>query len=130
SAVRLLEQNAARRGPIQTKWSVADFVEQVQVLNGGVIDPEGSADTRLARTSKDLTHDTVGESGRVRKADPRSEVFIVRGRQGRRNAGVSRNHPTFGSGRKLRGLQPGHDGFDLPLGVIPRHAYFPPQAEV
>ena len=118
------------RLPIQAKRGVTYFVEQVQVLNRGVIDAERGADAGLARTAKDLAQCPFAKTGRISKADARSEIVVVRWSERARNTGISRNNPTERRGRELSRLQAGHDGLDFALGVIPRHADFPAQTQI
>src|SRR6185437_8570863 len=102
-AERLLKQDRYRRCPIQAEGSVSHFVEEVQILDGGVVDAEGRADTGLARAAKDLAQDAVGESRRVGQADSRSKV-VVPGRSERLgNARVSREYQALGRTREDSG---------------------------
>ena len=115
------------RLPIQAKRGVTYFVEQVQVLNRGVIDAEGSTNTGLSGTSEDLLQHAIAKSWRIGQADARCEVLVMCWGKRGRNAGIARNNPTERRGRELSRLQAGHDGLDFALGVIPRHADIPAQ---
>src|SRR6476660_9808487 len=56
---RLIEHHRYRRSPIQTKRSVGDFVEEVQVLDRSVVDAVGGTDAGFARASKYLAQNAV-----------------------------------------------------------------------
>src|SRR4029077_15520600 len=42
---RLIKHHRYRRGPVQTKRSVSDLVEEVQILDRGVVETVGRPDT-------------------------------------------------------------------------------------
>src|SRR5579864_6028501 len=50
---RLREINGSRTAPIQAKRRIGNFVKQVQIFHGRVVQPVGRANTGLARSAKD-----------------------------------------------------------------------------
>src|SRR5207302_10672612 len=80
--------------------------------------------------SKDLLQHTIAKPWRIGQADARCEVLVMCWGKRGRNARIARHHPSARGGRELCRLQSGHNGFNLSLRVVPRHAHLPAQAEI
>src|SRR5207247_9368672 len=70
------------------------------------------------------------KAGVLGDGQPRIEVIFQGGSECARNSRIARNHPSQRRSRELCGLQARHDGLNLALRVIPRHAYFPTHTKI
>src|SRR5579871_4367085 len=64
-AERFREVNGAGTRPVQAEGSVSDFVEQIQVFNGRVVQAVGGADAALSGSAENFSQRSVAEAGRV-----------------------------------------------------------------
>src|SRR5450432_3232871 len=94
--------NGIRTGPVQAEGSVAHFVEQVQVLNRGVVQAVGGADAALSRPAKDLAQHSFAKARRVSQTNARSELVVLGGGQGLGNSCIARIYQALGGIRKDR----------------------------
>src|SRR6185312_2499441 len=109
------EQGRFRADPIQAEGSVANFIKQIQILNGGVIDAIRRPNAGLARSSGDFIQKSIMEIGRVCHSGARREIVISRRRKRAWNPGVSRHNPTLWCSREYSRLQTGNNGLNLAL---------------
>src|SRR5262249_10591129 len=106
------------------------LVEQVQVLNRGVVEAKSCPDATLAGSAKNLAQRPFAEARRIGKTDARTEIIVLGWSKRLGNAGVTREYQSFGRKWKDRGLLSGNEGLKFPLRIVPRHAHFPAQAEI
>src|SRR5439155_17220041 len=57
--VGLIKHSRLRRNPIQAERRITDFIEQVQVFDGRVIDTECGKNAGLSRATEDLARKTI-----------------------------------------------------------------------
>ena len=76
NAERLVKHHRYRRGPVETKRSVSNFIEQVQVFDRSVVEAVSSTDAGFARPAKKLAQNPVRKAWRIRQAQSWTEVVI------------------------------------------------------
>src|SRR5271156_3171242 len=112
-SVWLGEVNGTWTGPVQAKGSVSHFIEQIQILNRGVVQPVGGADAAFSRSAKDLAQRSFAKTRRVSQTKARPK-FVVPGRRQRLgNAGIARIYQALGGIRKDGGLLSLNPGLDF-----------------
>src|ERR1700721_2480497 len=84
------EVNGTRTGPVQAEGSVSHFIEEIQVLNRGVVQAVRSADAAFSRPAKDLAQRSFAETRRVSQTKARPKLVVPGRRQRLGNAGVAR----------------------------------------
>src|SRR5450432_1336134 len=99
-SIWLREVDRTRTGPIQAEGSISYFVEEVQVLNRGVVQAVRRTDAAFSRPAKYLAQRSFAKARRVSQTNARSKLVVFGRGQRLGNACIARIYQALGGIRK------------------------------